>query len=163
MASWCVCLPKMAVLSSSAEGQKGAKDCLLALQPSNRTGVEQDSCDFPKSARLRKRFEFLRLSNSPHKFATRAFLIVWLENGGTDPRLGVTVSRKVGCAVVRNRVKRYIRESFRQMRIPLPGIDINVVARRDSAAMDFGAVQRVLEKAFRHIGTSPCSSASRSL
>jgi ribonuclease P protein component len=117
---------------------------------------------FPKSVRLRKRFEFLRLLNSPHKFATRGFLVVWLENGGSQARLGATVSKKVGCAVIRNRIKRYIRESFRQMRLLLPGVDINVVARRDSATMDFRAVQRELEKAFRHIGTSPCSSAVRS-
>jgi ribonuclease P protein component len=64
--------------------------------------------------------------------------------------------------VIRNRVKRYVRESFRQMRLPLPGVDINVVARRDAAAMDFSTVQRELEKAFRLIGTSPCSSAVRS-
>jgi len=134
----------------------------LALQPSNRFAGERDGDVFPKSGRLRKRFEFLRLSNSPHKFAARGFLVVWLENGGSQARLGATVSKKVGCAVVRNRIKRYIRESFRQMRLPLPSVDINVVARRDAAAMDFSTVQRELEKAFRHIGASPCSSALRS-
>jgi len=123
---------------------------------------ERGADAFPKSRRLRKRFEFLRLLNSPHKFAGRGFLVVWLDNGGAQARLGATVSKKVGCAVVRNRVKRYIRESFRQMRFQLPGVDINVVARQGAAAMDFSAVQRELEKAFRHIGTSPCSSALRS-
>lgn len=132
------------------------------MQPSNRFVGERGIGVFPKSVRLRKRFEFLRLLNSPHKFATRGFLVVWLENGGSQARLGATVSKKVGCAVIRNRIKRYIRESFRQMRLLLPGVDINVVARRDSATMDFRAVQRELEKAFRHIGTSPCSSAVRS-
>ncbi|MGD0586499.1 MAG: ribonuclease P protein component [Oryzomonas sp.] len=134
----------------------------MPLQPSNRFVGERGIGVFPKSVRLRKRFEFLRLLNSPHKFATRGFLVVWLENGGSQARLGATVSKKVGCAVIRNRIKRYIRESFRQMRLLLPGVDINVVARRDSATMDFRAVQRELEKAFRHIGTSPCSSAVRS-
>jgi len=133
----------------------------LALQPSNPCAGERDTGVFLKSVRLRKRFEFLRLSNSPHKFATRGFLVIWLENG-SRARLGITVSKKVGCAVIRNRVKRYVRESFRQMRLPLPGVDINVVARRDAAAMDFSTVQRELEKAFRLIGTSPCSSAVRS-
>nr|WP_275095073.1 ribonuclease P protein component [Oryzomonas japonica] len=117
---------------------------------------------FPKSARLRKRLEFLRLLNSPHKFATKGFLVVWQENDGSQARLGVTVSKKVGCAVVRNRIKRYTRETFRQMRLFLPCVDLNVVARRESAMMDFGAVRRELEKAFRHIGISPCSSALRS-
>ncbi|WP_191966029.1 ribonuclease P protein component [Oryzomonas japonica] len=106
--------------------------------------------------------EFLRLLNSPHKFATKGFLVVWQENDGSQARLGVTVSKKVGCAVVRNRIKRYTRETFRQMRLFLPCVDLNVVARRESAMMDFGAVRRELEKAFRHIGISPCSSALRS-
>ena len=46
-------------------------------------------------------------------------------------RLGVTVSRKVGEAVVRNRVKRCIREWFRRARAAMrPGIDLVVIARR---------------------------------
>ncbi|QEM69915.1 ribonuclease P protein component [Geobacter sp. FeAm09] len=131
------------------------------MQPSNTCGRAERRL-FPKSARLRKRFEFLRLLDSPHKFATKGFLVVWQENDGGQARLGVTVSKKVGCAVVRNRIKRYTRETFRQVRLLLPCVDLNVVARRESAAMDFGAVRRELEKAFRHIGTSPCSSALRS-
>lgn len=78
-------------------------------------------------------------------------------------RLGVTVSKKIGCAVTRNRIKRCIREIFRHNRHLLPAVDMNVIARRESATMDFRSVQRELEKAFRHIGTSPCSRASRSL
>ncbi|KAA0889712.1 ribonuclease P protein component [Oryzomonas rubra] len=131
------------------------------MLPSNTCGRVERRC-FPKSARLRKRLEFLRLLNSPHKFATKGFLVVWQENDGSQARLGVTVSKKVGNAVVRNRVKRYTRETFRQMRLLLPCVDLNVVARRESAMMDFGAARRELEKAFRHIGISPCSSALRS-
>ncbi len=80
-----------------------------------------------------------------------------------QPRLGVTASKKVGCAVTRNRIKRYVREVFRNNRPLLPAVDMNVIARRESATMDFRSVLRELEKAFRHIGTSPCSRALRSL
>jgi ribonuclease P protein component len=80
-----------------------------------------------------------------------------------QPRIGITVSRKVGCAVTRNKVKRYIREIFRHNRHTLPAVDMNVIARRESATMDFPSVLRELEKALRHIGISPCSRASRSL
>lgn len=56
------------------------------------------------------------------------------------PRLGVTVSRKVGNAVVRNRVKRWIREWFRQERVRMaPGTEVVVIARRQAA--ELGAVE----------------------
>jgi len=118
---------------------------------------------FPKSVRLRKRADFVRLSGSIDKFVAKGFLVVWQVNDLLQPRLGVTVSKKVGCAVIRSRVKRYIREVFRHNRLLLPPIDMNVIARRESATMDFRSVLRELEKAFRQIGTSPCSRASRSL
>ncbi|HEX9024414.1 MAG TPA: ribonuclease P protein component [Geobacteraceae bacterium] len=118
---------------------------------------------FPKSARLRKRAEFVRLSKAAGSYAVKGFLLVWQPNELMQARLGVTVSKKIGCAVTRNRVKRCIRELFRHNRHLLPAVDMNVIARRESATMDFRSVQRELEKAFRHIGTSPCSRASRSL
>ncbi|MBI2354280.1 MAG: ribonuclease P protein component [Deltaproteobacteria bacterium] len=117
---------------------------------------------YPKSLRLRKRADFLRLSSAADKFAVKGFLLVWQTNDLAQPRLGVTVSKKIGCAVVRNRLKRYIREVFRHNRLLLTAVDMNVIARRESATMDFLSVLRELEKAFRHIGTSTCSRASRS-
>ena len=57
---------------------------------------------FPKSARLRKRAEFLQLASAQHKSAVRGFLVVWRENDMHMARLGITASKKIGCAVVRN-------------------------------------------------------------
>lgn len=112
---------------------------------------------FPKSVRLRKRADFVKLLNSQHKYAVRGFLIVWQFNDLTCPRLGVTVSKKVGCSVTRNRVKRLIREAFRRHRLNIPAVDLNVIARRDSVLMDFQSVEMELEKAFSHIGATTCS------
>ena len=56
--------------------------------------------------------------------------------GGSASRLGVTVSRKVGNAVVRNRIKRRIREWFRRDRSAIgPGLDLVVIARAGAARM----------------------------
>lgn len=118
---------------------------------------------YPKSARLRKRAEFLQLSSAPHKATVRGFLVVWRENDLQMARLGITASRKVGCAVVRNRVKRYLREIFRHNRFGMAAVDINIIARRDSALMTFPETTRELAKAFRLIGISSCSRAACSL
>jgi ribonuclease P protein component len=117
---------------------------------------------FPPTVRLRKRSEFLNLAGSARKYSARGILVVWQANTYAYARLGVTVSKKVGCAVTRNRVKRYIRETFRSNRCALPAVDVNVIARSEAAGMDFHTLQQQLLKAFRHIGASPCSNKSHS-
>jgi ribonuclease P protein component len=64
---------------------------------------------------------------------------------------------------VRNRVKRYLREFFRHNLIGVVAVDVNVIARRESAHMKFPDIERELTKAFRLIGMSPCSRAVCSL
>lgn len=118
---------------------------------------------FPKTARLRKRAEFLQLSSAEHKKAVRGFLVVWQGNDLQSVRLGITASKKIGCAVVRNRVKRYLREFFRHNRTGMPAVDVNIIARRESAIMTYSDIVRELNKAFRFIGISPCSRAVCSL
>ncbi|NVN89229.1 MAG: ribonuclease P protein component [Desulfuromonadales bacterium] len=116
----------------------------------------RDVSTFPKSVRLRKRADFVALQNATCKQTVKGFLIVWQSNDRDAPRLGITASKKIGCAVIRNRIKRFTREVFRHRRSLLPQVDINVIARRESASMDFCSVQRELEKAFSRIGASPC-------
>jgi ribonuclease P protein component len=118
---------------------------------------------FPKTARLRKRTEFLQLASAQHKTTVRGFLVVWRENNLQTARLGITASKKVGCSVVRNRVKRYLREFFRHNRFGIAAVDVNVIARRESAQMTYPDIVRELNKAFRFIGISPCSRAVCSL
>ena len=69
---------------------------------------------------------------------------------GSDPdrsRLGLTVSRKVGNAVVRNRVKRRIREWFRRDGRQLAhGFDVVVIARQQAASMSSEQAGRVLSE-----------------
>jgi ribonuclease P protein component len=65
---------------------------------------------FPKSARLRKRPEFLKLSRAGHKHQSANFVVISRPNDRAETRLGITVSGKVGNSVVRNRIKRQVRE-----------------------------------------------------
>ncbi len=70
-------------------------------------------------------------------------------------RIGVTVSRKVGVAVVRNRVKRWIRECFRRQRGDFPSqLDLVVVARPAAAGAGHAVVCRELSALARRLGKS---------
>ena len=85
---------------------------------------------FPKSARLRKRPEFLKLSRTGRKIHSAHFVTVSEKNDRGETRLGITVSGKVGNAVARNRIKRSLREFFRRRRHELgTGLDFLVIAR----------------------------------
>ena len=150
--------------SSSAEEQRAEKTCPFALLQNNSLAGGKVSAGhtYPPTVRLRKRSEFLRLKDSARKFASRGILVVWQANNLAYARLGVTVSKKIGCAVTRNRVKRFVREIFRNNRLSLPSVDLNVIARSESATMDFQDLQQELLKAFRHIGASACSQESDS-
>jgi ribonuclease P protein component len=104
---------------------------LIAPERMSLAGSQQ----FPKTARLRKRAEFLKLSRTGVKIQTANFVIITRANDGPENRLGITVSGKVGNSVTRNRIKRRIREYFRRHRAELPpATDILVIARKSAAA-----------------------------
>ena len=94
---------------------------------------------FRRSDRLLHSRDFKRVSRTGRRIASSSFVILVAASkreGKGPPRLGTTVSRKVGNAVIRNRVKRAVREWFRQHRSQLPqSSDIVVIARPPAAAL----------------------------
>ena len=101
--------------------------------------------DFPKTARLRKRSEFLRVSRTGRKIHTATFLVISKANDKGKARLGITVSAKVGNAVVRNRIKRLVREFFRRRGHEwVPGVDILVIARKSAPGLSLQLVENEL-------------------
>lgn len=86
-----------------------------------------------KAMRIRRRADFLSVQARGAKVHTRNFVAICADSALTHGRLGLTVSRRVGNAVVRNRVKRLVREWFRTHGWVKPGQDVVVVARPSAA------------------------------
>jgi ribonuclease P protein component len=102
------------------------------------------SLRFPKNHHLRKEADFQRVYAARIYAADDVLVVNGCENGLAHPRLGLSVSRKVGNAVVRNAWKRRIREAFRLAREVLPvGVDF-VVRPQKEAILDFHAIVQSL-------------------
>ena len=98
--------------------------------------------------RLRKRFEFRRLRDQGRRVHTRSFVLLIARSEHAQSRLGITVSRQVGNAVRRNRVKRLLREAFRQQRSLFPAAaDVVAIAKAGCLPLSLHDVQRELEQA----------------
>jgi len=93
----------------------------------------QESKDFPKSARLTKRREFLRLKNGAVVHVGSLAIVDRKSNPLGHCRLGITVSRKFGKAVIRNRFKRAVREAFRHFDWRSQSFDIHVRPREKAS------------------------------
>ena len=93
---------------------------------------------FPRSVRVRSRADYLKIQRSGRKTGGRYLIILSMENDQPASRFGITVSRKTGNAVVRNRIKRRIRELQRlnHDRV-VPGKDIVVIATREASRATF--------------------------
>ena len=107
---------------------------------------------FPRSARIRKRADFLRVQQRGRKVSAGPLVGLVLRATGPTARLGLTVSSKVGNAVVRARVKRQLREVFRRCRHRCPAVELVVIARpaaREASSAElaaaFGALLASLE------------------
>ena len=107
---------------------------------------------FTKADRILKRSEFIALSKLGRKVQDTDFIAYFLPGQHDQSRLGITVTKKVGQAVERNRIKRLVREFFRLNRRCLSGRwDINVIAKRQSAGITSEKAFRSLQNLFDRI------------
>jgi len=104
--------------------------------------------------RLRKRAEFLAVRRG-EKRRGRLFLLELLARGdGAPPRVGFTVTKKVGNAVVRNRIRRRLREAVRVHAADdmQAGNDYVIVGREDVLAASFAEIGAELSRRLRREG-----------
>lgn len=111
---------------------------------------------------LKTSHDFRRIAQTGQKWVTPAFIMQLSKNDSTGFRLGLTVSRKVGNAVQRNRAKRRLRETVRLYlkEQPLCGIDIVLIGRTAAADIDFVKLQKDFRWALKSLGALPAPDAA---
>lgn len=81
--------------------------------------------------------------------------MLFVPSGGEVTRVGLTVSRKVGNAVVRNRVKRRLRETIRRQSELIPlGYDVVIIAHPQAAEADLESLGAEVAHGWTRMGTS---------
>ncbi|WP_084697802.1 ribonuclease P protein component [Muricoccus aerilatus] len=115
-----------------------------------------------KLPRMKKRRDFLRAAQRGKRAARPGMVIQALPGTGGPLRLGFTVTKKVGNAVVRNRTKRRLREAARLVlgAEPPAGWDVVLIGRDETRGRPFTQLQGDLRGALRQVGVMPGNAAS---
>jgi len=96
---------------------------------------------------------FTRLYGKGRTAVSGSAVVYYRQNNLHKNRLGLTSTKKIGCAVKRNRARRVIREAYRLLEDNLgTGYDMVIVARTKATAVPMFAVKKDLEKSFRSCG-----------
>jgi ribonuclease P protein component len=107
-----------------------------------------------RKLRLRNREEFSRIYRSGKSFANGQFVVYWSRQPAAEPfRLGVSASRKIGNAVVRNRLRRVVKEIVRLHadRI-VPQVDLILIVRKPAVSMKTKELERSVLHVLRKAG-----------
>ena len=103
---------------------------------------------------LKKNQDFGNVYRSGKSYANKYLVIYTLKNNSDRNRLGISVSKKVGNSVIRHRLKRLIKESYRlHEKMFNSGLDIVVIARKGSDACDYAGIESALLHLMKLNGT----------
>lgn len=103
--------------------------------------------------RLRLSADFRRVQSRGRRIRTPHLLVLYTRGRTPESRFGLVVSKKVGNAVVRNRVKRWLRESLRHHRVDVVGAwDVAVIASPRSATAGLAVLDVEVQRALSQLG-----------
>jgi ribonuclease P protein component len=111
--------------------------------------------DDAKPTRLKRRAEFLRAASAGRKAAVGGVVVQALPRDDAAPaRLGFTVTKKVGNAVIRNRTRRRLKEAARLLlnQAPVTGFDLVLIGRDSTRKRAFLRLQDDIRKALTRAG-----------
>ena len=160
MGSVCAWRPRMGRLSSRAAGRRAAGSSPSATSETSGTASAnpvqpRPGHTFPKSARLLKTAEFQRIYDRGKKISGPFFMAICAANPGSPlARVGFSVPRRLGNSVIRNRIRRRMREAVRLERGHLAaGRDLVFHPRSSVLEAPFADLRREVERVFRVCGT----------
>jgi len=107
----------------------------------------RSALSWPRSIRLRRSADFRRVQGNGRRFQSASLQcrVAPPIAGATSVRFGLAVSRKVGNAVIRNRVKRCLREALRHGQVGLPIVDLVIIARPEASRLGAAALRREVD------------------
>lgn len=112
---------------------------------------------YTKTDRLRKRSEFVHVIQQGRRVQNRHFIAIYCPGQKSASRIGITVTKRVGKAVTRNRIKRIVREHFRLTRKSTqPYLDINVIAKKEAVGLTSEEMFHSLNGLFEKIKKDCC-------
>lgn len=99
-----------------------------------------------KEYRIKDNKEFQYIFQQGKSFANRQLVIYFIkEVDQSHFRIGLSVGKKIGNAVTRNRIKRYLRQSFQELEGEiLPTLDIVIIARQPTKEMNYFEIKKSL-------------------
>jgi ribonuclease P protein component len=112
---------------------------------------ETEADSKPAVGRLRARADFLAVRRGEKRRGPLFLLEVLARDGTAEPRVGYTITRKVGNAVVRNRIRRRLKEAVRTHAGDdmMPGHDYVIVGRGEALTAPFGRIKAELSRRIR--------------
>ncbi len=132
-----------------------------ALAPNGSPGVSGYGRrgKFPRSVRLLRHADFERVYKQGRRHFASHMTVFFLARGNDETkaaglRVGFTVSKALGGAVIRNRMKRRLREAVRLHGVISAAMDVVINPKKSLLTVDFVDVQREIRRAFEVIGKS---------